>query len=413
MRSFVVNSIDVVDDSPFDRQERISWWSQEKLSEAKVMVVGAGAIGNETLKNLALLGVGNIFIVDFDNVEKSNLSRTVLFRKSDVNKKKAEIAAARTKELSLFDKTRVDYFHGDVVWELGTGVFRNVDIVLGCLDNVESRFAINRQCWLAGTPWIDAGIYELDGHVSLFSPPDTPCYQCHVSPERINEARHRYSCDNFKRSMLKEGKMPTVQISSAIVSAIQVQETVKYLCGQDVPFGKTIHYFGKINDFDVNNLTNDSNCLAHVSYPEVISLPLDTVITLRTFLEYVSQPSLSGRGAYLDFRADRTFVTTVLCRKCRKSIDLYKPSFRIFDFETICNDCKDNRDQFNLQHQEIQTLKITIGQFDLFNTPQRILNMTLRELGVPYLHIVAVADKENNYKYYELDGDKKAIFKRI
>ena len=81
MGNFKINSILDSEDNPFDRQERIDWWSQEKLKEAKVMVVGAGAIGNETLKNLALLGLGNIFIVDFDVISTSNLSRTVLFRK--------------------------------------------------------------------------------------------------------------------------------------------------------------------------------------------------------------------------------------------------------------------------------------------------------------------------------------------
>ena len=81
------------EDNPFDRQERIEWWSQQKLRDARVLVVGAGAIGNETLKNLALLGVGNILICDMDTISTSNLSRTVLFRKEDTGKKKAETAA--------------------------------------------------------------------------------------------------------------------------------------------------------------------------------------------------------------------------------------------------------------------------------------------------------------------------------
>jgi molybdopterin/thiamine biosynthesis adenylyltransferase len=221
-KNFYIKNLVDIDDNPFDRQERISWWDQEKLRNAKIMVFGAGAIGNETLKNLALLGIGNIYVVDFDTVSTSNLSRTVLFRRSDKGKKKAEIAATRTKEMSLLDDVNVYWFHGDAVWELGTGIFRLVNIVLGCLDNVETRFAINRQCWLANTPWIDAGIYELAGNVTVFIPPEPPCYQCAATKEQIAAARRRYSCDDFKRALLDEGKMPTVQITSSFVSAIQV-----------------------------------------------------------------------------------------------------------------------------------------------------------------------------------------------
>ncbi|MDH4136846.1 MAG: ThiF family adenylyltransferase, partial [Anaerolineae bacterium] len=80
--------------------EFISWWEREKVQAAKMMIVGAGALGNEVLKNLALMGVGHLFIVDFDTIEAANLSRSVLFRPEDNGKKKAEVAARRIKELN-------------------------------------------------------------------------------------------------------------------------------------------------------------------------------------------------------------------------------------------------------------------------------------------------------------------------
>ena len=90
----------------------ISWWEREKVENAKVMVVGAGALGNEVIKNLTLMGVGSIFIVDFDTIELANLSRSVLFRESDSGRNKAEIAAARAKDLN--PNVHVQYFHGDI-----------------------------------------------------------------------------------------------------------------------------------------------------------------------------------------------------------------------------------------------------------------------------------------------------------
>ena len=66
--------------------QSLSWWKKDRVQEAKVMVVGAGALGNEVLKNLALLNVGHILIVDFDRIEYSNLSRSILYREADSDK---------------------------------------------------------------------------------------------------------------------------------------------------------------------------------------------------------------------------------------------------------------------------------------------------------------------------------------
>ncbi len=75
----------------------ISWWERERVEKAKILVVGAGALGNEVIKNLALMGVGNLYIVDFDTIEAANLSRSPLFRESDSGRRKAEVAAARVR----------------------------------------------------------------------------------------------------------------------------------------------------------------------------------------------------------------------------------------------------------------------------------------------------------------------------
>ncbi len=410
MRKFEINSVENTENNPFDRQERIGWWSQEKISNAKVMVVGAGAIGNETLKNLALLGVGNIFIVDFDIISTSNLSRTVLFRKEDVGKKKAEIAAMRTKELALFDNINIAWFHGDLVWELGTGIYDEMDIVLGCLDNIETRIAVNKNCWLTETPWIDAGMNELALRVEFYKPPELPCYQCNLSNEQMGNVNKRYSCDFFKRKSYDEGKMPTTQIASAIVSALQVQECVKYICDQNISVGKKIFFQGTTNDFDIFTKRTKDNCFAHVTYPEVISLPLTSAITLLEFLNFVSKDSYSGKGAILDFRGDRTFVKSISCKKCNKKIEIMRPTFKIEDTETVCHNCKINSENFELSDDETQ--KETLEQFSIEDTSDEILGMSLHELGVPYMHIVAVFDAKENYKYYKIDGDKKFLFKQ-
>lgn len=413
MKNFVITATTCVEDNPFDRQERISWWSQERISDARVMVVGAGAIGNETLKNLALLGFKNIFIADFDTISTSNLSRTVLFRPEDKGRRKSELAAERTREMCLADSPRVDWFDGDVVWDLGTGVFREMDVVLGCLDNVETRFALNRQCWLAQTPWIDAGIFELAGGVSVYFPNQPPCYQCGATTEQISAARLRYSCDDYKQATAAAGRVPTVQVASAIASALQVQEAVKLICGQPVAASRKIFFQGQTNEFALLNYTVNPACAAHATYTDIVSLPLGSNASVREFLEFVSQDAHSGRGAVLDLRGDRTFLLSAPCIGCGRSVELLKPAFRVYRHEVVCSSCEPLESGAGVSQPEATAPKVSVDTFSLAETEARLLDLRLRDIGVPYMHVVAVRDRQDEYKYYELAGDRELLFPNL
>ena len=85
------------DQDRYSRLRLISWWRQERLRDARVLVVGAGALGNEVMKNLVLLGLGTTYLIDLDVVEPSNLSRSVLFREQDGGHPKAHVAAGLRK----------------------------------------------------------------------------------------------------------------------------------------------------------------------------------------------------------------------------------------------------------------------------------------------------------------------------
>src|SRR5580658_10585598 len=84
------DSLLIDDQDRYSRLRLISWWRQERLRDARVLVVGAGALGNEVVKNLALMGMGTTYLIDLDVVESSNLSRSVLFREADSGQSKAE-----------------------------------------------------------------------------------------------------------------------------------------------------------------------------------------------------------------------------------------------------------------------------------------------------------------------------------
>ncbi len=130
---------------------------------------GAGnwsrALGNEIVKNLALLGVGNVLIVDMDRIENSNLSRSVLYRASDNGSSKAQAAARAARD--IYPAMRAHALDANAVYDLGMGVYRWADVVMGGLDNREARLSINRNCLKVGRPWVDGAIEQIQGTARL------------------------------------------------------------------------------------------------------------------------------------------------------------------------------------------------------------------------------------------------------
>ena len=225
--SFVID-----DDDRYSRLRLIPWWRQERLAAAKVLVVGAGALGNEVLKNLALLGIGTTYVIDLDAIEPSNLSRSVLFRASDGGRPKAQVAAERAREIN--PEIAFHWLRGDVITDVGLGLFADVDVVIGCLDNREARLWVNRQCWKVGTPWVDSGIQEIQGVVKVFVPPDSACYECAMTARDYQLLNLRYSCPLLSREQILEGKVPTAPTIASMMAALEVQEALKIIHGMPV-----------------------------------------------------------------------------------------------------------------------------------------------------------------------------------
>lgn len=206
----------------------ISWWDAASVRGAKVLVVGAGALGNEVLKNLALLNVGNILIVDFDRIERSNLSRSILFRPEDAENSsfKAEVAAKQIREIN--PSVNVEIIIGDILTDVGLGIFRKIDVVIGCLDNRLARYAINQACQRTNKIWIDGAIENLSGQLYVYRP-GVSCYASGLSDSDWNQIEARQSCFTVAERNASQGKIPTTPLSASIIAAMQVQEALKVI----------------------------------------------------------------------------------------------------------------------------------------------------------------------------------------
>ena len=109
------------------------------------------------------------------------------------------------------------------------------------------------------------------------------------------------------------------------------------------------------------------------------------------------------------FRGDRTFLKSAPCQKCGRAVELYRPQFRIFQSEVICGDCRAGKPA----RPHVVTLSVSQDTFSLAETEERLLAMTLSDLGVPLLHVVSVTDRNGAYKYYELSADQQVLFPNI
>ena len=324
----------VIDDQDrYSRLRLISWWRQDRLRSARILVVGAGALGNEVMKNLALLGLGTIYLIDLDTVEPSNLSRSVLFREGDAGRPKAMMAAQRARELN--PELAVIPIHGDVMADIGLGLFADVDLVIGCLDNREARLWVNRQCWKTGTPWIDAGIQEIQGVVKVFVPPDSACYECAMTQRDYQLLNRRYSCPLLTRDEILSGKVPTAPTIASMMAALQVQEALKLLHGMPVAAGSALVYNGVANQFYSTRLPFREDCLSHETYPPAIELALGQEQTVGELFQAV-RPHLAGR---LHLVLDRELVVAIECPRCDWRSEVMRPRVKVKSAEAECPSC--------------------------------------------------------------------------
>ncbi|MDP6447347.1 MAG: ThiF family adenylyltransferase [Pirellulaceae bacterium] len=309
------------DDDRYSRLRLIAWWDQERLAKSKILVVGAGALGNEVLKNLALLGIGHIYIVDFDEIEESNLTRSVLFRSRDRGRPKAEAAAAALKDLN--PDTQVRSMRANIMTEVGLGLFKEVDVVIGCLDNREARLWVNRSCWKVNTPWIDGGIQEINGVAKVFQPPDGACYECAMTETDYRLINLRYSCPLLRQEDLQAGKVPTAPTISSMIGGLQTQEALKLIHGMPVASGEAMVYNGVANQFYRTKFQHREDCLSHETYPEPTALALAAQRTTAQRLFAAAADAFDAAGPWR-LILDRDLVVTLECAACDRRDRLHE-----------------------------------------------------------------------------------------
>lgn len=329
-----------IPESRYERHNLISWWNQKKVANAHIIVVGAGALGNEVLKLLALIGIGRITVIDFDVISRSNLARMVLFRESDVGLPKVDVATARLNEIN--PEVKIRGVNGDIRFSLGLGEYRDANLVIGCLDSVNARWALNRKCLQAGVEWIDGGISDYHGLVARYNPHKGACYECTFTPltyERFNE---RYSCPFNLVNDLTEDKVPTTAVTTSVIAAIQVQQAVNCLheINDGLLPGEKLTVYLKPFYMLKDSLPENPDCLAHNPLPtEISTLEIYDNISFNQILHEIKNILKAKKSIKFPY----PYIHKFICQQCKKSEILLKPQESVKQHQAICPTCGELR----------------------------------------------------------------------
>jgi adenylyltransferase/sulfurtransferase len=375
----------------YHRQSLITWWDQELLARASVLVVGAGALGNEIVKNLALIGVGRIVVVDMDVVENSNLARCVFFRPQDEGAPKAMVLAQRAAELN--PDVEIIPVVADVRLGVGLCVFAESDVVLGGLDNREARLFVNQACWKAGTPWVDGAIEGLMGLARVFTPPNPPCYECTLSERDHELMAARRTCSMLTREQMLSGRTPTTATSASVVAGMQVQEAVKLLhaerLGAPALAGAGFQFVGLTHDSYVVRYAPREDCMSHDTYALAQARVAEPDASFADLLALAREDL--GQGAVLEL--EHEIVLGASCSQCGCNQEIRRPLHALSAGAGLCPQCA-NPWKLEFAHA--------------IDSASPLLQYTPAEIGLPPGDVV-VARTGTSRRFYALTGPDSAI----
>jgi sulfur-carrier protein adenylyltransferase/sulfurtransferase len=276
---------------------------QKRLKNARVLVIGAGGLGSPALMYLAAAGVGTLGVVEFDEVDESNLQRQVIHGQSDIGKPKAESARETIQEINpLVDVVvHAERLDNDNVMQ----IFADYDLIVDGTDNFATRYMVNDAAVLLGKPYVWGSIFRFDGQASVFWAEHGPCYRC-LYPEPPPPGMVP-SC--------AEGGVLGVLCAS--IGSIQVNEAIKLLTGIGDPLlGNLMVYDALEMEYRKLTVRKDPNCAICGENPTVTELidyddfcgavsdeaaeaVVDSTISVRQLEEWLKERNDGGRDFVL------------------------------------------------------------------------------------------------------------------
>ena len=219
---------------------------QRKLSKAKVAVVGTGGLGTVSSLYLALAGVGYIRVIDQDTIEAQNLHRQILYTPDDLHYPKAEVAAQKLQKQNPL--VEVESVSENVNPHNVERLLRGVDCVVDGLDNMLTRYLVNRACVKLKVPYVFGAAIGIEGNLSVFAPPETGCLEC-LMPN-LSDA-----------DLMTCASRGVLGAAPGIIGSLQAMEVIKLLAGVGSTLkGKLLVCDFSDMDFTTIDISKNANC---------------------------------------------------------------------------------------------------------------------------------------------------------
>jgi molybdopterin-synthase adenylyltransferase len=219
---------------------------QQKLAKSKVAVVGAGGLGTVSSLYLTLAGVGYIRLIDQDTIETHNLHRQILYNPDDLHYPKTEVASKRLEKQNPF--VTVEAVPENVNASNVERLLSGVDCVVDGLDNMVTRYLVNRACVKLGIPYIFGAAIGIEGNLSVFSPPETGCLEC-LMPNLSDS------------DLLTCNTRGVLGATTGIIGSLQAMETIKLLTGMGSTLkGKLLVCDFSVMDFTTIDISKSTRC---------------------------------------------------------------------------------------------------------------------------------------------------------
>lgn len=190
---------------------------QKKIKDASVLIIGAGGLGSISSQYLAAAGIGRLGLVDFAQVDISDLQRQIIYRTDDIGQSKTEVARRRL--LNLNPNIQVDIFNAPFTSKNAKQISEGFDILVDGSDNLPTRYLINDLCVLTSKPYVFGAVYQFEGQMALFDSKIGPCYRCTFGDPPSQEKAP---------TILESG---VIGVIPGLVGLLQAAETLKIILG--------------------------------------------------------------------------------------------------------------------------------------------------------------------------------------
>jgi len=226
----------------YSRQMLIPGWDQERLKQATVLIVGLGGLGSASALYLAAAGIGRLRLCDGDTVGRSDLNRQTLYSESSIGSFKVDEAGRRIAALN--PSVAVEKFNVFADSQNAGKLAEGCQVIVDGLDNLESRFVLNKESFRKGIPFVYGAVHGWLGYVGLFHAPQTACLACLMHPDVVSRDR-----------------VPVAGITPGMIGLIQANEVIKWILGRPTSLlGRLLIYDGTDLSFEIISVGKNPAC---------------------------------------------------------------------------------------------------------------------------------------------------------